>query len=118
VVAATEQDLERAVTAGRFRQDLFFRLNVVSIKLPPLRERSGDVVMLAEYFLAEACGSLQRPLKWLTADAKAALVRYRWPGNVEELRQMMSRAALLPDAPAISAAALGIPAAALGIPTD
>jgi two-component system nitrogen regulation response regulator GlnG len=108
VVAATDQDLERTVAAGQFREDLYYRLNVVPIMLPPLRERRGDVVMLAEHFLAEACERFQRPLKWLTADAQAALVQHHWPGNVRELRRMVERAARLTDAPAISAEALGL----------
>ena len=97
------------VTVGRFREDLFYRLNVVRIELPPLRERSEDVVMLSEHFLAEACERFRRPLKWFTADARAALVRYHWPGNVQELRSIVGRAALLIDAPSITVDALGIP---------
>jgi len=110
VIAATNQDLERAIRAGEFREDLFYRLNVVSIKLPPLRERGGwDVVVLAEHFLAELCARSHLPLKTLTADAQAALMRYHWPGNVRELRSIVERAALLSDARFITVDALGMP---------
>jgi hypothetical protein len=103
VIAATNQDLERAVRAGRFREDLYYRLNTVHLVLPPLRERSGDVVILAEHFLAEACERFHRPIKWFTADAQAALVRNYWPGNVLELQNRVRRAVVLIEESAITA---------------
>jgi DNA-binding NtrC family response regulator len=86
IIAATHRDLAQRITEGRFREDLFYRLNVVPIHLPALRERLADVVPLAEYFLAKS-GSGKR----LTASAAAALIRYSWPGNVRELKNAMDR---------------------------
>lgn len=90
VIAATHRDLQERVHEGLFREDLFYRLHVVPIRLPPLRERIADIVPLAEHFLSSAGGG-----KTLTADAAAALVRYPWPGNVREIRNAMERAAVL-----------------------
>jgi DNA-binding NtrC family response regulator len=89
VIAATHRDLRRSVTEGKFREDLFYRLYVVPIHLPPLRERIADIVPLAEYFLGRAGG------KSLSAEAAARLVAHRWPGNVRELRNTMERVAVL-----------------------
>ena len=89
VVAATHRDLRRSVTEGSFREDLFYRLYVVPIHLPPLRERIADIVPLAEYFLGRAGG------KRLSAEAASRLVAHRWPGNVRELRNAMERVAVL-----------------------
>jgi DNA-binding NtrC family response regulator len=86
IIAATHRDLTKRVADGSFREDLFYRLNVVPIHLPALRERLADIVPLAEYFLARA-GSGKR----LTAEAAAALIRYVWPGNVRELKNTMDR---------------------------
>src|SRR5262245_15360624 len=93
VIAATDHDLERVVESGGFREDLYYRLNVVCLKMPPLRERGRDAVMLAEHFLAELCAGWRLPKKHLTPDARAALVRYYWPGNVEELCSRVELAA-------------------------
>jgi two-component system NtrC family response regulator len=89
IVAATHRDLRQRVANGSFREDLFYRLNVVPIHLPPLRERLADIVPLAEYFLSLA-GSPKR----LTAAAAAALIQYEWPGNVRELKNTMDRLAV------------------------
>jgi DNA-binding NtrC family response regulator len=89
VIAATHHDLRRSVTEGSFREDLFYRLYVVPIHLPPLRERIADIVPLAEYFLGRAGG------KRLSAEAASRLVAHRWPGNVRELRNTMERVAVL-----------------------
>jgi DNA-binding NtrC family response regulator len=86
IIAATHRDLAHRIAEGRFREDLFYRLNVVPIHLPALRERLADIVPLAEYFLARS-GSGKR----LTASAAAALIRYSWPGNVRELKNTMDR---------------------------
>jgi DNA-binding NtrC family response regulator len=86
IIAATHRDLGQRIAEGRFREDLFYRLNVVPIHLPALRERLADIVPLAEYFLARS-GSGKR----LTASAAAALIRYSWPGNVRELKNAMDR---------------------------
>ncbi|MGX7705637.1 sigma-54-dependent transcriptional regulator [Methylobacterium sp. Gmos1] len=104
VVAATHRDLPRLVAEGGFRQDLFYRLNVVPITLPPLRERLADILPLAEHFL---CASGAGP-KRLASDAAAALMRHPWPGNVRELRNVIERAAVLARGAVIGADDLGL----------
>jgi two-component system NtrC family response regulator len=93
IIAATHQDLGRLVRDGRFREDLFYRLGVVPLALPPLRDRLADIVPLAEYFLARAAGPA--PAKRLAPGAAALLLAHPWPGNVRELRNAMERAAVL-----------------------
>ncbi|MCW3474143.1 sigma-54-dependent transcriptional regulator [Limobrevibacterium gyesilva] len=100
ILAATHQDLEARVREGRFREDLFWRLGVVPIHLPPLRERLADILPLAEHFLALAAGSAAP--KQLSADAAARLLSHPWPGNVRELRNAMERAAALARRPVIT----------------
>ncbi len=95
VVAATHRDLKRAVAEGKFREDLFFRLNVVPIELPALRERPEDFSLLAEHFIARFCRELGRPPARLDAGALEAMHGYPWPGNVRELRNVMERVVLL-----------------------
>lgn len=102
VLAATHRDLARAVRDGAFREDLFYRLNVVPIHLAPLRERAADIIPLAEHFLARAT----EPPKRLGADARACLTAHAWPGNVRELRNAMERVAILSRGNAITAADL------------
>ena len=92
VIAATNRDLRKMVKRGEFREDLYYRLNVVPIMLPALRERRADIPLLAEYFLAEFAKSLGKSRKMLTAKAMAFLVNYDWPGNVRELQNMLERA--------------------------
>jgi two-component system NtrC family response regulator len=101
VIAATHRDLGRAVQEGRFREDLFYRLGVVPVYLPPLRERLADIVPLAEHFLALAAAG--NPVKRLTPDAASQLLAYRWPGNVRELLNAMMRAATLVRRPVVDA---------------
>ena len=101
VIAATNQDLEQAVAERRFREDLFYRLNVVRLRLAPLRERPGDVALLVNYFLGKlAQDHGQRP-KSLSADALAALERYRWPGNVRELENAIEHSTVVAKGEAI-----------------
>lgn len=95
LVAATNRDLQAEVAAGRFRADLYFRLNVVSIHLPPLRERVDDIPLLAETLLATLSAELKRPAMKLSARALERLQKYRWPGNVRELRNVLERAILV-----------------------
>jgi len=95
VCAATNQDLSELVKQRRFREDLFFRLNVVTLVIPPLRERGEDVILLAEEFLKDFCLKARRPTLSISAAAKKRLLAHSWPGNVRELRNMMERLAYL-----------------------
>ncbi|HKQ57774.1 MAG TPA: sigma-54 dependent transcriptional regulator [Candidatus Eisenbacteria bacterium] len=95
IVAATHRDLKRQVADGRFREDLYFRLNVVPVHMPPLRERREDVPLLAEHFIARFCGEMGRPPARLHPSALQALAGYAWPGNVRELKNVIERVLLL-----------------------
>ena len=95
VIAATNQDLATMVREKRFREDLYFRLNVVTLELPPLRERGDDVLLLAEHFLAEFSRKARRRPPKLTAQARKRLEQHTWPGNIRELRNLMERLAYL-----------------------
>jgi transcriptional regulator with PAS, ATPase and Fis domain len=95
VIAATNRDLQKAMERGDFREDLFYRLQVFDIRIPPLRERPGDILPLSETFLEEIGRSFGRPPAGLTYDAREALLARRWPGNVRELRNALERAAIL-----------------------
>ena len=108
IITATNLDLQAATRTGRFREDLYHRLAVLTLALPPLRERQHDVVLLAEHFLARACADYGLPAKTLAPDARAALVAYRWPGNVRELINAMERVALLAEASVVTADVLGL----------
>jgi DNA-binding NtrC family response regulator len=99
VVAATNRDLEREVKAGTFREDLFYRLLVMPIVLPSLRERRGDVLLLANYFIDRFNGEFRKKIRGLTPEAVSLLEQYQWPGNVRELRNAIERAMLLVDRP-------------------
>jgi DNA-binding NtrC family response regulator/tetratricopeptide (TPR) repeat protein len=111
IVSATSEDLLAATPARRFREDLYHRLAILTLSLPPLRERSEDVVRLAEHFLRQACADYGLAPRMLAPQAHAALVAHPWPGNVRELANMMERVALLSDAPTVTAALLGLPPA-------
>jgi DNA-binding NtrC family response regulator len=95
VVAATHRDLKRAVAEGKFREDLYFRLNVVPIEMPPLRERTEDIRLLAEHFITRFCRELGRAPIRLHPDALKAFLDYAWPGNVRELKNVIERVVLL-----------------------
>jgi DNA-binding NtrC family response regulator len=112
LVTASNTDLEREVEAGRFRADLFYRINVLTIRLPPLRERREDVGLLAHAFLAEFAGRLGRPVRAIGADALAVLEAYPWPGNVRELRNVIERGVLLERGDTLTAASLPLAAGA------
>jgi transcriptional regulator with AAA-type ATPase domain/tetratricopeptide (TPR) repeat protein len=112
VVTATSEDLAAAVKEGRFRADLYHRLAVVTLVLPPLRARGRDVLLLAEEFLGRICEDYGLSPRVLSDDARAALLAHPWPGNVRELANVLERAALLADEPALTAARLGLPVAA------
>jgi transcriptional regulator with GAF, ATPase, and Fis domain len=97
VVAATNRDLRKAIEERLFREDLFFRLNVFELRLPPLRERLDDILPLSEAFLLEIGRSIGRPPAGISREASRALAEYHWPGNVRELRNVLERAAILAD---------------------
>ncbi len=95
VISATNRDLSGDVKAGRFREDLYFRLNVINIHLPPLRERGGDILLLADYFTAKYCQQFGFNKKTLDAPSKKELSAYAWPGNIRELENLIQKAVLL-----------------------
>jgi DNA-binding NtrC family response regulator len=103
IIASTNRNLAAEIAAGRFREDLFYRLAVVPLELPPLRAREGDVLALADYFLDRAVRRLARPRIELTDEAKRLLAEYHWPGNVRELENLITRACVLNAAPTIDA---------------
>ncbi len=101
IVAATNRDLEGEVAAGRFREDLYYRLNVIPLHLPPLRERAGDVLLLVRHFLERFCQKKKRPVLQLPSLTARILMAYAWPGNVRELENFMERLSILADGPAV-----------------
>ncbi len=103
VIAATNSELRQAVKDGRFREDLYYRLNVITIELPPLRNRKEDIPLLAEHFLVKYCKENEKPQRKLGPDALRALMDYSWPGNVRELENAIERAVVLSAHPVITA---------------
>ena len=101
LIAATHQNLERLISEGKFREDLFYRLNVISITLPPLRERPEDVVELTLHFLTRAAERLGKTVTHVEDDALHVLLRYAWPGNIRELENVIERAVVLTDGPGL-----------------
>jgi DNA-binding NtrC family response regulator len=101
LVAATNEDLEKMVHAGRFREDLYYRINVVPIVVPPLRERLGDLPVLADHFFRIYCRANNKPLKQVEAEVLAVMEDYGWPGNVRELENVIQRLVLMNDSPLI-----------------
>jgi len=95
IVSATNRDLEEAVTEGDFREDLYFRLNVFTIVVPPLREREGDIRILAAHFLEHFARTMNRPIEGITDEALEMLETYPWPGNVREIRNVIERAVVI-----------------------
>ncbi len=106
IIAATHRDLQRLVELGQFRQDLYFRLNGVTIRIPPLRERRCEIAPLARRFLREYAEHLQRPELELSPEATQLLEQYDWPGNVRELRSVIERSAVMCSDPILDAGAL------------
>jgi transcriptional regulator with GAF, ATPase, and Fis domain len=102
VIAATNRDLEQEVRAGRFRSDLFFRLNVVPLNVPPLRERTSDIPMLVAYFLSRFSKKFGRKIDGVTRDTMDRLVKYQWPGNIRELQNIVERAVVMATGPLVS----------------
>jgi two-component system response regulator PilR (NtrC family) len=103
LIAATNDDLEDMVNQGRFREDLFYRINVVPIVLPPLRERDGDLPLLLDHFLRVYCAANKKPLKRLQPEVIGILEDYPWPGNVRELENIVQRMVVMNDSPFIAA---------------
>jgi len=109
IVAATNKDLDKEISEGRFREDLYYRLNVVTINIPPLREREGDVEPLAEFFLHKFSHTLNKKMKKIDASAMRLLKGYRWPGNIRELENTMERAVLMADTDVVTPEDLSLP---------
>jgi len=101
IISATNRNIEQAVEIGDFREDLYYRINVITVTLPPLRERNGDIVTLAEFFLQRFGAEVGRGVKTLSDEARRALSAYGWPGNVRELQNVIERAVLISDADTI-----------------
>jgi DNA-binding NtrC family response regulator len=95
VIAATNSDLEEAITAGTFREDLFYRLNVISLEMPPLRERKEDIPLLAEHFLHRYCQETNKAIDRISREATDEMMLYEWPGNVRELENAVERAVVV-----------------------
>ncbi len=110
VVCATHRDLERLRSEGRFREDLFYRISEITVRIPPLAERNGDVVLLARIFFERYREENKRRLKGFTAEALAAIESYHWPGNIRELESRVKRAVLLCDGDYITAEVMELPA--------
>jgi transcriptional regulator with PAS, ATPase and Fis domain len=118
IIAGTNAHLERAVALGRFREDLYYRLNVVRIELPALRERPGDILVLADHFIREFAAQRPGGTPRLDRSAVDRLEGYRWPGNVRELRNVMERATLLTRSATISDADLQLPTSGPSMSND
>ena len=103
LIAATNRDLSGIVASGQFREDLFYRLNVVSVETPPLRDRKDDILPLAMHFIRRFSSELKKRIDGLDSDAQKLLTRYNWPGNIRELENAIERAALLAEQPVIRA---------------
>jgi transcriptional regulator with GAF, ATPase, and Fis domain len=114
VIAATNRDLRAAIERGTFREDLYYRLQVFEIRLPPLRERPEDILPLSDAFLADLSRGFARPPAGVSREARERLMEYSWPGNVRELRNILERAAILCDGGLISAEHLALPAPRAG----
>jgi DNA-binding NtrC family response regulator len=106
VIAASNEDLERLVKEGRFREDLFYRLKVVQIELPPLRDRQDDMILISQEFLKRRCQAASKPLKRLSTETIKLFQQYRWPGNVRELQNVLEQIVLLCDDDIVEPAAL------------
>jgi len=97
IVAATNRDLSAEVAAGNFRADLFFRLNIFPISVPPLRQRGNDIILLADHFMCQFADKINRPCPKIDSETKSSLLNYSWPGNVRELQHVIERGVLLTD---------------------
>ncbi len=106
IICATNKDLEEAVKCGTFREDLYYRLNVFTISVPPLRERKSDIPLLSSWFLSKYSRAMGKPVESITPEAMDILVRYNWPGNIRELENAIERATVVGKPPAIQPADL------------
>ena len=106
IIAATNRNLSQMVQEGRFREDLFYRLNVVSVEMPPLRDRKEDIGALAEFFVRRFCGELKKKVDGISLEAQKVLMRHNWPGNIRELENAIERAALLAETQMITSSDL------------
>jgi DNA-binding NtrC family response regulator len=97
IISATNRDLMKRMQEGEFREDLYYRLNVVSVRLPPLRERDGDIALLIQFFLKKFAGQMNKRIRGIEPAAMRMLIRYHWPGNIRELENTMERAVLLAE---------------------
>ena len=118
ILAATNEDLATATRERRFREDLYHRLAVLTLWMPPLRERGRDILLLAEHFLKRACADYKLPQRTLAPEARSALQAYRWPGNIRELSNVIERVALLSEAAVVTAKMLGLPDVSLAQPRE
>jgi transcriptional regulator with GAF, ATPase, and Fis domain len=116
IVAATNRDLRKAIANGQFREDLFYRLNVFAIELPPLRDRRDDILPLTQAFLTEFGRAFANPPAGISREAKQKLLAYPWPGNIRELRNILERAAILCDGGLITDVHLALPATTAASP--
>jgi transcriptional regulator with PAS, ATPase and Fis domain len=108
VIASSNRNLKQMVDEQKFRQDLYYRLNVITITLPPLRDRGDDAVLLARYFIDEYNALFGKNIKGLTPDAERLIARYHWPGNVRELKNLIERAMILEEGPEIGESAFPV----------
>jgi transcriptional regulator with GAF, ATPase, and Fis domain len=111
VIAATNRDLEADVAAQKFRADLFYRLNVFPVRVPPLRERQGDLPLLVAYFVTQLSGAIGKRVDEVEPASMERLTRYSWPGNIRELRNVLERAIILCDGPVLKIGERELPGA-------
>ncbi|HET8733648.1 MAG TPA: sigma-54 dependent transcriptional regulator, partial [Anaeromyxobacteraceae bacterium] len=109
IIAATNRDLQKAVQENRFREDLFYRLNVIPITIPPLRERREDIPLLVEHFIERLSVEMKKKIDGVSAEAMTALMEHDWPGNVREIRNILERGAVVASGPVIQLTDLGLP---------
>ena len=117
VIAATNRNLPQMVANGQFREDLYYRLNVVSIEMPPLRERKDDIVPLAGFFIRRFSAELKKKMDGIEPDAQKLLMRYNWPGNIRELENSIERAVLLCEGSQVTSADLRLGELSTSTPT-
>ena len=118
IICATNQDMEKLVAEGKFRKDLYYRVNVVPLYIPPLRERKEDVPVLVNYFVEKFCVRNEMPIKKISPEAMKALQEYNWPGNVRELENIVERVVILTRDPVIQIKHLPANLAGISMPAS